>query len=35
MANIIKIKRSTSTNTPGSLAFGELGWSDEATGNAA
>ena len=33
MANIIKIKRSTTTNTPVSLAFGELGWSDEATGN--
>ena len=33
MANIIKIKRSTTTNTPGSLAFGELGWSDEASGN--
>ena len=33
MANTIKIKRSTSSNTPGSLAFGELGWSDEATGN--
>lgn len=33
MANIIKIKRSATTNTPGSLAYGELGWSDEATGN--
>lgn len=33
MANIIKIKRSTTTNTPVSLAYGELGWSDEATGN--
>jgi len=33
MANTIRIKRSTTTNTPASLAQGELAWSENTSGN--